>query len=177
MGDGQPARTSFDFEQYGLRVREGPCFVCALVAGHPDYRHHVVYEDDHAIAFLARWPTLLGYCLVAPKQHVESWVHEMEEQEFLRFQAVVHTVARGVAAAVPTERMYSMSLGSQQGSAHLHWHVAPLPPGVPVQLQQFQALMAENGVLVVDDIAQAALARLIRGHLQDGLNGSNRCRW
>jgi diadenosine tetraphosphate (Ap4A) HIT family hydrolase len=107
----------------------------------------------------------MGYCLVAPKAHIESWVHEMEERDFLRFQSVVRRVARAVAATVPTERMYSMSLGSQQGNAHLHWHLAPLPPGVPYHQQQFHALMAENGVLAVDDAAQAALAQRIRDRL------------
>ena len=162
MNADQPARIAFDLERYGRRVHEGPCFVCAFVADHPDYRHHTVYEDDHTVAFLARYPTLLGHCLVAPKAHVESWAHEMEEDEFLRFQLVIRRVARAVAATVPTERLYSLSLGSQQGNAHLHWHVAPLPPGVPYDRQQFHALMAENGVLAVDDAAQAALAARIR---------------
>ena len=66
---------------------------------------------------------------------------------------------------VPTERMYSLSLGSQQGNAHLHWHVAPLPPGVPYERQQYHALMSENGVLDVDDGTQAAMARAIRNRL------------
>jgi diadenosine tetraphosphate (Ap4A) HIT family hydrolase len=162
MNDDQPARTAFDFGQYGRRVRDGPCFVCAFLAGHPDYQHHALYEDEDTVAFLARHPVQLGYCLVAPKAHVESWVHEMEERDFLRFQGVVRRVARAVAATVPTERMYSLSLGSQQGNAHLHWHLAPLPPGVPYHQQQFHALMAENGVLAVDDVAQAALAQRIR---------------
>jgi len=55
-----------------------------------------------------------------------------------------------------------MSLGSRQGNAHLHWHVAPLPPGVPYDEQQFHALMAEHGVLAVTDADQAALAERIR---------------
>ncbi|MBO0867509.1 MAG: hypothetical protein J2P15_03000 [Micromonosporaceae bacterium] len=38
----------FDIGQYERRVRNGPCFVCALVAGHPDYRHHVVYGAEKA---------------------------------------------------------------------------------------------------------------------------------
>lgn len=165
MGD-QPAKVSFDFAQYARRVGEGPCFVCAFLAGDPDYQHHLVHEDDDSIAFLARYPTLLGYCLVAPKRHLESWVRDMEQPEFLRFQSIVHQVARAIAATVPTERMYSMSLGSQQGNAHLHWHLAPLPPGVPYDRQQFHAVMAENGVLRVDDESQAALARAIRSRLQ-----------
>ena len=80
-------------------------------------------------------------------------------------QRVVHRVARAVAATVPTERMYLLSLGSQQGNAHLHWHIAPLPPGVPYDQQQCYALMTENGVLDVDDVSQAALAARIRSHL------------
>jgi diadenosine tetraphosphate (Ap4A) HIT family hydrolase len=120
MNDGQQARVVFDLERYRRRVQDGPCFVCAFVAGHPDYQHHAVYEDADTVAFLSRYPTLRGYCLVAPKAHIESWAYEMEEAEFLGFQAVVRTVARALAAVVPTERMYSMSLGSQQGNAHMH---------------------------------------------------------
>jgi diadenosine tetraphosphate (Ap4A) HIT family hydrolase len=136
-----------------------------MLAGHPDYTHHDIYQDADTIAFLARWPTLLGHCLVAPKRHVESWVHDLNENEYLALQRVAHRVAAAVAASVPTERMYSLSLGSQQGNAHLHWHIAPLPPGVPYEQQQHHALLAEHGVLDVDDASQAALAQTIRNHL------------
>lgn len=40
-----------------------------------------------------------------------------------------------------------LSLGSQQGNAHLHWHIQPLTPGTPYHRQQYHALMAENGVI------------------------------
>jgi diadenosine tetraphosphate (Ap4A) HIT family hydrolase len=146
MDSQQPHRVPFDIARYVRRSHAGPCFVCAILAGHPDYQHHDVYEDEDVIAFLARYPTMLGYCLVAPKRHVESWVHDLDEAQYLALQHVVHRVARAVAAVVPAERMYSLSLGSQQGNAHLHWHIAPLPPGVPYHEQQYYALMAENGV-------------------------------
>jgi len=139
--------------------------VCAILAGHRDYPHHDVYEDAATIAFLARPATLLGYCIVAPKRHVEDWVDGLGEEEYLALQRVVHRVARAVARVVPVERMYCLSLGSQQGNAHLHWHVAPLPPGAPYDRQQYHALMAENGVLDVDDRDQADLARAIRSRL------------
>lgn len=164
MDSSDPGKVPFDVEQYVRRSREGPCFVCAIRDGHPDYAHHNVYEDADTIAFLSRYPTLRGYCLVAPKRHVESWVSELREEQFLALQRVVYRVARAVAMTVPTERMYSLSLGSQQGNAHLHWHIAPLPPGVPYDQQQFHALMAEHGVLDVDDTSQAALAQAIRAH-------------
>jgi len=164
----QPARVPFSAEQaeqYVRRSREGPCFVCSILAGHPDYPHHDVYEDADTIAFLARWPVLLGHCLVAPKRHAEDWVHDLSEQEFLALQRVVHKVARALAASVPTERMYSLCLGSQQGNAHLHWHIAPLPPGVPYEQQQLRALSADRGILDMGDRSQAALALTIRNHM------------
>jgi histidine triad (HIT) family protein/ATP adenylyltransferase len=162
----EPAKIPFDLEQYARRVSEGPCFVCGFIAGRPDHHHHLVYEDNDTVAFLSRYPTLLGYCLVAPKQHLESWLYDMKPQRFLRFQSIVYAVARAIAATVPTERMYSMSLGSQQGNAHLHWHLAPLPPGIPYDRQQFHAVMAENGILAVDAESQAALAGEISSHIQ-----------
>jgi histidine triad (HIT) family protein/ATP adenylyltransferase len=66
---------------------------------------------------------------------------------------------------VPTERIYSLSLGSQQANAHVHWHVAPLPPGVPYDQQEFSALRKDNGILDVPEADQAELAQAIRGHL------------
>jgi diadenosine tetraphosphate (Ap4A) HIT family hydrolase len=165
MDNFRASKVPFDVDGYERRSRDGPCFVCATLAGHPDYAHHDVYEDSDTIAFLARYPTLLGHCLVAPKRHVENWVSELDEDHFLAFQRTVHRIARAIAASVPTERMYSLSLGSQQGNTHVHWHIAPLPPGVPYRQQQFHALMAENGVLDIEESVQANLAGEIRSHL------------
>jgi diadenosine tetraphosphate (Ap4A) HIT family hydrolase len=53
-------------------------------------------------------------------------------------------VAEAVRAEVGAERMYVMTLGSNQGNAHIHWHVVPLPPGTPYEQQQFAALMLES---------------------------------
>jgi diadenosine tetraphosphate (Ap4A) HIT family hydrolase len=66
-------RRTVNFTEIRERLA-GRCFVCELVAGSPEFRHHVVYEDDAAIA------------------------------------------------------------------RHVHWHLAPLPPGVPFAQQQFAAL-------------------------------------
>jgi diadenosine tetraphosphate (Ap4A) HIT family hydrolase len=156
------ARVPMDVDRYTQRVRAGRCFICAMLAGEPRYRHHVLYQDEHTVAFLNRYPTLPGYSLVAPRRHVESWVRDLTETEFLAFQTVVRTVAVALEAVLPTERMYSLSLGSRQGNAHLHWHLAPLPPGVAYEQQQYHALMAEHGVLAVTDQQQAELATRIR---------------
>jgi hypothetical protein len=63
-------REPMDLAGYVRRSTRGPCFVCATVSGDPDYKHEIVYEDEAHIAFLSRYPTQLGYLLVAPKVHI-----------------------------------------------------------------------------------------------------------
>lgn len=157
-----------DLAAYETRVRTGPCFVCAYLSGDPEYRHELVYDDGEHVAFVSRYPTLYGHVLVVPRQHVEHAVRDLNVEAYLRLQEVVYRVARAVEAVVPSERTYLLSLGSQQGNSHLHWHIAPLPPGTPYAEQQFQALLAENGVIEWSDDRAAELGDLLRTALCNG---------
>ena len=152
-----------DLDAYVRRVRTGPCFVCAILARDPEFLdHHIFYEDEDAIAFLAMNPTQYGYTLVAPKEHKEQVAGDFSVEEYLGLQRVVHRVAEAVREEVGAERMYVLSLGSNQGNAHVHWHVVPLPPGTPYEEQQFAALMTETaGALKIPDGEKAALAARI----------------
>jgi ATP adenylyltransferase len=159
-------RRAFDLEAYIERITRGPCFICALVAGDPDYRHHVVYEDDWAIAFLNKHPTLAGYTLVSPKPHREQVTSDFTAEEYHRLQELVRRVGEAVRRVTGAERVYILSLGSQQANSHVHWHVAPLPPGVPPEAQQFAALDVTRGVLALSDAEMADLARRIGDELR-----------
>lgn len=114
-------RTPFNAPEYERRTREGPCFICAIADGDPDYRGAtaMIYEDSDVLVFLNRYPTLRGYTLVCPRRHV-------------------------------------------------HWHIAPLPPGVPYAEQQLAALAMSRGILSIpaDDLTR--LAREIREELFAG---------
>jgi diadenosine tetraphosphate (Ap4A) HIT family hydrolase len=145
-------------------ARRGRCFICSIVAGELD-GHLVVLQDDVCVGFLAKWPTLVGYTLLAPLEHRTGVVDDFSEDEYADLQRRVHRLGRAVARSVPTERLYVVALGSHQGNAHVHWHLAPLPPGVPYERQQCAALMHEHGYLDVPDSDQAALARAIAGNL------------
>jgi hypothetical protein len=65
---------------------------------------------------------------------------------------------------VPTERLYVLSLGSQQGNRHVHWHIAPLPPGLPFDQQQFAALDTDVCLDLAEDDFEV-LAERIRAEL------------
>ncbi|QYC37695.1 HIT domain protein [Nonomuraea coxensis DSM 45129] len=162
---GSIRRVPFDVESYSRRSRTGPCFICAIVSRDPGQPEEMIYDDGERIAFLARFASLPGYVLVAPKAHIEHVVRDLTEDQFVAVMRVVRRVALALEASVPCERTYLLSLGSQQGNAHLHWHVAALPPGVPYEQQQYHALMAENGIIEHTPEEAAALAATIRNAL------------
>lgn len=114
---------------------------CCNILEDRDATHHIVYRDDVAIAFLNKYPTLYGYTPVAPVEHHEHGTGDFAMDEYVDLQKVVYWVAEALRQELPTERLYILSLGSQQGNRHVHWHIGPLPPGVPLEQQQFEALM------------------------------------
>lgn len=155
-------RDSIDLEAYDRMCQTRPCFICGIVARHPDFPAHIVHEDELAIAFLDKYPTLYGYTLVAPRDHREQVTGDFSIEEYLALQRRVYWVAEAVRREVDAERVYLLSLGSNQGNAHVHWHVAPLPPGVPFDKQQLNAIGLSRGVLRIPEEEQAALASRLR---------------
>jgi diadenosine tetraphosphate (Ap4A) HIT family hydrolase len=135
------------------------CFICELLAGNPDYPHHVAYRDDAAIVFASRFPSALGHFLVAPTSHREHAIGDFTADEYLALQRIVHRVGRALPSLLPTERLYVLSLGSQQANRHVHWHVAPLPPGVPYDQQQTAVFDPTRGYLDIPEDTLADLAR------------------
>jgi diadenosine tetraphosphate (Ap4A) HIT family hydrolase len=157
-----PQREPMDIDAYVHRVRHGPCFICTMVAGDPAHRHHIIYEDDDAIVFLNKYPTLYGYTLVAPREHREQVTADFALDEYLTLQRLIYRVGEALRQVVPTERLYILSLGSQQGNRHVHWHVVPLPPDTPYEKQQLESLNMARGVLQLSDEEMATLAARIR---------------
>jgi diadenosine tetraphosphate (Ap4A) HIT family hydrolase len=154
----------FDIAAYEKRSREGPCFICQLVAGANP--HHVLYEDETVKVFLAKYQVLYSYTLVAPRDHREQATGDFTLEEYLGVQREIYHVAEALRHVVPTERIYILTLGSQQGNRHVHWHLAPLPPGVPYEQQQTAAISLSNGILALSDEEMASLAQSLRHELK-----------
>ncbi len=154
----------FDIGAYEKRSKDSPCFVCELVAG--TNPHHMIYEDQSAIVFLNKYPALYGYTLVAPRDHREQATGDFTVEDYLALQRVIYHVAEALRHVVPTERIYILTLGSQQGNRHVHWHLAPLPPGVPYEQQQTAALDLSKGILALSDEEMASLAQALRQELR-----------
>ena len=159
-------RQTFDLESYLERIQSGPCFICEMVAGRLS-GNHIVQQSDDFIIFLNRYPVLYGYTLVAPAQHKEQVTGDFSLEDYLALQQIVYRTAEAVRKSVATERVYVLSLGSQQGNRHVHWHIAPLPFGVPFKEQQLEALKMENGILAIPDDEMERLARQIARNMSE----------
>jgi len=154
-----------DVGEYIKRSQMGPCFICEIVKGNPDFKHSIFYEDEKYIAFLDKYPRLFGYSIFAPKEHKEHVTGDFTLEEYLDAQRIIYLLSEAIRASVPTERIYLISLGSQQGNSHVHWHIAPLPPGVPYELQQTAIITMESGIVEIRPEEENKLVIKIRENI------------
>ena len=158
-------RQSFDLQAYVHDIQTQPCFICEMAKGNLAYAHEMIYQDENTLVFLNKYPPLYGYVLVAPREHREQVTSDFTAAEYLALQQVIYRVTEAVRQVVKPERVYILSLGSQQGNKHVHWHIAPLPFGVPFEQQQLEALSIRNGVLQLSSEEMSGLAAQLRAAL------------
>ena len=160
MGEGYE-RYHPDMEAMHHGFRTEPCFVCTMVQGEVRFPENIIYEDDRALVFLDAYPRAYGYTLVAPKEHREQVTGDFMMEEYLELQRLVYRVSEAVREEVGAERMYIYTFGSNEGNSHVHWHVVPLPPGVPYDEQQGNWARWSKGVLEIPPNEMAVLAERI----------------
>jgi diadenosine tetraphosphate (Ap4A) HIT family hydrolase len=157
-----PQRQVLDLQAYTCDIQTRPCFICEMAAGNPAYTHEIIYADDVALVFLNKYPPLYGYVLVAPREHREQVTGDFTPEEYLALQRVIYRVAEAVRQVLNPERVYILSLGSQQGNKHVHWHIAPLPAGASFEQQQLEALSMKNGFWQLSAEEMSVLAAQLR---------------
>jgi diadenosine tetraphosphate (Ap4A) HIT family hydrolase len=162
----EPVRGAFGQEAYKEEVAKG-CFICRLVQSEPTLApHRIVWQNDEAIAFLNRFPPVWGSSLVAPRVHREQVTGDFTLHQYLALQRVVYAVAEAVRRVLEPERVYVLSLGSEQANAHVHWHVVPCPPGLAYEEQQLALLDVEDrGAVQFSDEEGKALVTQLRARL------------
>jgi diadenosine tetraphosphate (Ap4A) HIT family hydrolase len=155
-----------DMESMHHEFRTQPCFVCQMVQGDVRFPENIIYEDDRALVFLDGYPRAYGYTLVAPKEHREQVTGDFSMEEYLDLQRLLYWVTEAVREEVAAEWMYLYTFGSNQDNSHVHWHVVPLPPGVPYEEQQGAWASWSKGVLKIPKDEMATLAGRIGSRLE-----------
>ena len=154
-------------DKYIKEQKESSCFICEIIKGKPRRnQHYILFEDDQTIVFLSSLPTHFGQTLVCPKRHVEHVTIDLSEEEYLHLQKIVHKVSRAIHHALRPERLYIASFGSKQMNKHVHFHIQPLPEGIPIREQQMASMMPEMvGYLELTDDEWKSLVEKIQDEL------------
>jgi histidine triad (HIT) family protein len=102
------------------------CRFCQIATG--DEPSHVVFEDEHMLAFLDNRPLFPGHSLLVPRDHYETLADLPDELVGPLFAS-----ARLLSVAVPKAMrkpgsFVAMNNVVSQSVPHLHIHVVPRKP-------------------------------------------------
>jgi histidine triad (HIT) family protein len=107
---------------------DNDCLFCKIIA--KQILAQIVYEDDHALAFLDIHPHAPGHTMVIPKTHAPNLLELPPEEIGPLFVAVQH-VGEMLSKAFAPDGMDGITMGANQGRAsgqevdHLHVHLLP----------------------------------------------------
>jgi histidine triad (HIT) family protein len=101
------------------------CSFCRIVAR--DAPSEIVYEDDHALAFMDAHPMTAGHTLVIPKLHVRDLFDLPDDVagHLLRAARIVgKQVTEGMGAS-GLNLLNNNGAAADQSQFHLHFHLIP----------------------------------------------------
>lgn len=97
------------------------CIFCKIIK--KEIPAHIVYEDDHFLAFLDINPQSPGHCQVIPKEH-HRWVWDLPAQAGVpgnigAYFEVAQKIAKAQMKAFDTEWILSKIVGDEVEHAHI----------------------------------------------------------
>jgi histidine triad (HIT) family protein len=102
------------------------CPFCAIVAGAEP--GHVVYEDEHTLAFLDNRPLFEGHSLLVTREHYET-LGDLPPELVGRLFTATQTLSRAVPAAMDKPGSFvALNNVVSQSVPHIHVHIVPRKP-------------------------------------------------
>jgi histidine triad (HIT) family protein len=117
-------------------MKKEDCIFCKIVSG--DLPSFKIYEDEKFIAILDIYPNTKGMCLVLTKEHFDSYIFEMPDEEYLEFCNTAKEVGKMMDEKLGVKRTALVMEG--MGVNHAHIKLYPLHGLGEV----FEAMMPEE---------------------------------
>lgn len=142
------------------------CIFCRIVAGTLPAR--VLWENEHAIAFLTPFPNVHGFTVIATKAHLPSYITELADDDYARLWKAARTVAGLLDKALGTRRTGMIAEGMGIDHAHVKlvpMHGIPEGPWKPVNSTERTFYETYRGYIASHDGPRAAeedLDRVLR---------------
>lgn len=99
------------------------CIFCKIIK--KEIPSRLVYEDEHALAFLDVSPVNVGHTLVVPKKHFET-IDQMDKIELDKLSETILKISEGIMhVADGLNIMQNNKEVAGQIVPHLHFHLIP----------------------------------------------------
>jgi len=106
----------------------GVCPMCHVSQNAP-----MLFDGEHTVVTLNRYPLRWGHLLVVTKRHVETF-EAITDDEHTEASGLCLRAARALERGLAPPRVFVAALGSARDNLpmtcpHLHWHVIPVAHG------------------------------------------------
>ncbi|MCD4759621.1 HIT family protein [archaeon] len=99
------------------------CIFCKIV--NKEIPSKIIYEDEHALAFLDIEPVNVGHTLVVPKKHFET-IDKMDKEEYDKLSEAILKISKGIMClADGLNVMQNNKEIAGQAVPHVHFHLIP----------------------------------------------------
>lgn len=128
------------------------CVFCSVADG--TRKAYLLYEDDHHMAFLDKYPLSWGHTLIMPKTHY-TVLPDMDAESIGRLFSLVSVLAPAILDVADTA---AFNVAQNNGSAakqlipHVHVHIIPRHPDRPIQWNSRLVISDERFCKLADDI-------------------------
>ncbi len=83
---------------------------------------HIIYEDEHVLAFLDISPATKGQTLLIPREHRTDYVFKIEDPLYTKLFATAKKIATAIDNALETQRTCIVVEGFQVSHPHIRLH-------------------------------------------------------
>lgn len=136
------------------------CIFCKIIRG--ELSGAIVFEDDHALAFLDHRPLFPGHCLLVPKTHYET-LADLPADLLAPLFANAQLLARAVEIGLQAEGSFvAMNNRISQSVPHLHVHIVPRrkQDGLKGFFWPRQPYKNDTEITATKNLLKATIARL-----------------
>jgi len=110
-------------------MTQNNCIFCKIING--EIASYKIYEDNHTIAFLDRFPIAIGHTLVIPKVHIGR-LQDLNQKETV---SLFSTVQKIMGPILHSSNASASTIGINDGQdagqvvQHIHVHIVPRSEG------------------------------------------------
>jgi histidine triad (HIT) family protein len=118
---------------------------------------NIVWEDEHAVAFLTISPMKPGHTLVVPRLEIDHWI-DLDPSLLQHLSLVSQCIGKGIQAAFEPVRVGTIVLGLEV--PHFHIHVVPVSSPTDLDFHNADPNAKPEDLAAAADRLRAELRRL-----------------